>query len=395
MKRETGLRNRGKNASAAIALVILLMLSTSSAVVAAASSSVSIGSATVNNVGESVTLPLMLENAADEISCATILLSYDNAVAHVTSASAGGFDALVYNADNTLGRTTIVVYQTGESGLTGTITIADVTINAVGTGSSSLNLQIETLKNNAGDPVSADVVSGSFTVTASGGSGGSGGSDGTTATPTPSPSPLPSPSLTPVPTVTSAPSASPSPSPSKPEEPGIITVRVGDATVEQGELATITVMLEGVGGEGLSSALINLTYDPKIMKVLSAESSEFDEFMPNIEKGEIRMVGYQTGAEGLKGDVLFAELHVKAVGKTNERTELTLEIKELTDNVGNSLTEHEDFEVVSGYFLIQNAAAASGSEPSKLSFIPIVGLVVITIAVIIGAYFVITRTRKE
>jgi len=91
MKRETGLRNRGKNASAAIALVILLMLSTSSAVVAAASSSVSIGSATVNNVGESVTLPLMLENAADEISCATILLSYDNAVAHVTSASAGGF----------------------------------------------------------------------------------------------------------------------------------------------------------------------------------------------------------------------------------------------------------------------------------------------------------------
>jgi hypothetical protein len=166
MKRETGLRNGIENASAAIALVILLMLSLSS--VSAASTSVSIGSASVNNVGESVTLPLMLENAADEISCATILLSYDNAIAHVTSASTGGFDAFVYNADNAQGRTTIVVYQTGESSLTETIKIADVTINAVGAGSSSLNLQIETLKNNVGDSVSADSVSGSFTVTASG-----------------------------------------------------------------------------------------------------------------------------------------------------------------------------------------------------------------------------------
>ncbi|HUV01888.1 MAG TPA: cohesin domain-containing protein [Desulfobacteria bacterium] len=393
MKREKGSGDVFRFATVASVVIVMLILSASSAVVAASSTSVSIGSATVN-VGESVTLPLMLENAAEEISCATINLSYDNAVAQVTSASTSGFDAFVYNADNALGKTTIVVYQTGESGLTGTIKIADVTITGVGSGSSSLNLQIETLKNNAGDPVSADVVSGSFTVKSSGGgTGGNGGSGGSVTTPTPTPSP----SQTPSPNVTGTPSPSPSPSPSQPEEPGIVTVRVGDVIVGKDEETTVTITINNVGGEGLSSARMNLTFDPKIAKVLSAENREFYEFMSNIEKGQVNMIGYQTGAEGLKGDVVFAEIQVKAVGKTNDRTELRLEVTELTDNVGNSLTEHEDFEVVSGYFLIQNAAASgpepAGSEPSK-PLIPTFG-VVETLAVIIGAFFVIKRTRKE
>ena len=377
--------------SFASVVIVVLILSTSSAVVAAASTSVSIGSATVN-VGESVTLPLMLENATEKISCATIVLSYSNTVAQVTSVDTSDFNAFVYNADNAQGKTTIVVYQTGESGLTGTIKIADVTIKGAGSGSSSLNLAIETLKNNAGVPVSADVTKGSLTVKSSGGStGGNGGSGGSVTTPTPSPSPSP----TPAPTATGTPS--PSPSPSQPEESGIVTVRVGDVAVEKGALATITVLLEGVGGEGLSSALINFSYDPKVVKVLSAENSEFDEFMSNIEKGEVRMVGYQTGAEGLKGDVVFAEIQVKAVGKTNDRSELRLEVTELTDNVGQGLKETEDFNIANGHFTIisegEGAETEAESEPSK-PFIPTLGAVG-TLAVIIGAFFVIKMTRTE
>jgi hypothetical protein len=390
MNREKGSGDMFGFATVASVVIVMLILSTSSAVVAASSTAVSIGSATVN-VGESVTLPLMLENATEEISCATIVLSYDNAVAQVTSASTGGFDALVYNADNAQGKTAIVVYQTGENGLTGTIKIADVTIKGAGSGSSSLNLQIETLKNNAGVPVSADVVSGLFTVKSSGGStGGNGGSGESVTTPTPTPSPSPSP--TPSPAATSTPS--PSPSPSQPGEQGIVTVRVGDVAIEKGALATITVLLEGVGGEGLSSALINFSYDPKVVKVLSAESSEFDEFMANIEKGEVRMVGYQTGAEGLKGDVVFAEIQVKAVGKTNDRSELRVEVTELTDNVGQGLKENEDFTIANGYFtILSEGEGGTESEPSK-PFIPTLG-VVETVAVIIGAFFVIKRTRTE
>jgi hypothetical protein len=374
--------------SVASVMIVMLILGMSSAV-AASSTAVSIGSATVN-VGESVTLPLMLENATEEISCATINLSYNNAIAQVTSVDNSDFNASVYNADNAQGKTTIVVYQTGESGLTGTIKIADVTIKGAGSGSSFLNPQIETLKNNAGVSVSADAVSGSFTVKSSGGStGGNGGSEGSVTTPTQTPSPSP----TPPPNVTSTPSPSPSPSPSQPEEQGIVTVRVGDVAIEKGALATITVMIEEVGGEGLSSALINFSYDPKVVKVLSAESSEFDEFMSNIEEGEVRMVGYQTGVEGLKGDVVFAEIQVKAVGKTNERSALRLEVTELTDNVGQGLKENEDFTIVNGYFTIISKGEGAESEPSK-PLIPTVG-VIETLAVISGAFFVIKRARKK
>ena len=344
MSEERELWNLQKIVSVSSIVVLMLLLSISSAT--ATSTSVSIGS-TYTTVGKSVTLPLMIENAEEGISCATIVLSYNNAIAQVTSVSNSGFDALVYNPDNSQGKTTIVVYQTGAEGLTGNIKIADVTIEAIGVGSSSLNPQIETLKNNVGGNVSAHPISGSFTVKSSGGSGGNGGSGWSTPTPTPSPSPSPTPSAN----ETILPSPSPSPS-SQPEEPGIAIVQVEDATAERGELVNITIMIKGVGGEGLSSALINLTYDPKVVKVISVGNSDYDMFMPNIGKGKVRMVGFQTGVKGLKDDVLFAEIQVKAVGKVNASSELKLEIQELTDNVGKELKEHDDFEVENGFFSI-------------------------------------------
>jgi len=331
----------------------------------------------------------MIENADDEISCATIVLSYDSAIAQVTSVSISGFDALVYNPDNSQGKTTIVAYQTGAEGLTGNIKIADVTIKAIGVGSTSLNLEIDTLKNNVGATVSAHPISGTLTVKSSGGSGGNGGSGWSTPTPTPTPSPSPSP--TPSANETISPSHSPSPLP-QPEGMGIVTVQVGDATVERGELVNITIMIKGVGGVGLSFALINLTYDPKVVKVISVGNSDYDMFMPNIGKGIVRMVGFQTGAEGLKGDVLFAEIQVKAVGKTNESSELGLVIQELLDNVGKELKEHENFEVEHGYFLIKSEEGAE-SEPSK-PIIPSLGVVEI-IAVIVGSYFAIRLRRRK
>ena len=365
-------------------VVLMLILSISSAT--ASSTSVSIGSADTR-VGKSVTLPLMIENADDEISCATIVLSYNNAIAQVTSVSNSGFDALVYNPDNSQGKTTIVVYQTGAEGLTGNIKIADVTIEAIGVGSTSLNLQIETLKNNVGDNVLPDPISGSFTVKSSGGSGGNGGSGWSTPTPTPSPSPSPTPSAN----ETITPSPSPSPS-SQPEEPGIVTVQVGDVTAERGELVNITIMIKGVGGEGLSSALINLTYDPKVVKVISVGNSDYDMFMPNIGKGIVRMVGFQTGAEGLKGDVLFAEIQVKAVGKVNESSELKLEVKELTDNVGKELKEHDDFEVENGFFSI----TGEGKTEALSSAIWIWGVVgVLLLIVVIAGVRQYKRKKKR
>jgi hypothetical protein len=366
----------------------------------AAGAVVSIQSAELK-VGESRTLPIVLADAAEEISCATIIVSYDPAILKVTSVQNTQFDKLVYNSDTAQGKTTIVLYQTGAAGLTGTITLAELTVEALKVGTSSLTLQLETLKNNAGVPVAAAIQGGSVTVKAAdgsgggGGGGGGGGSGSSGGIATPSPSPAPSPSPSPAPSPSPSPSPSPAPSPSAPATtepspsllpPGIITVRIDDLAVASSEVITATIRIEGVGGEGLSSARITLSYNPKIVKVLSAnvESSEFEEFVANPESGTVRMIGYQTGAEGLTGDVTFAQLQLKATGKPGEQTALGLEVIDLIDNVGEVLVEHEDFEVVAGSLTI------TGEGGRKL--IPTCGLVG-TVAMVIGAYLLVRKRR--
>jgi hypothetical protein len=168
--------------------------------------------------------------------------------------------------------------------------------------------------------------------------------------------------------------------------PGIITVRIDDLAVASSEVITATIRIEGVGGEGLSSARITLSYNPKIVKVLSAnaETSEFEEFVANPESGTVRMIGYQTGAEGLTGDVTFAQLQLKATGKPGEQTALGLEVIELIDNVGEVLVGHEDFEVVAGSLTI----TGEGSR----KWIPSCGLAG-TVAMAISAYLALRQRR--
>jgi hypothetical protein len=217
--------------------------------------------------------------------------------------------------------------------------------------------------------------------------GNSGGTPDTTATPTPSPSATvtPAPSLSPSTTVTPAPSPSPSLLPSPSSAPGILTVRIDNLTVASGETVTATVRIVGIGGEGLSSAQINLTYDPEVVNVLSAAGSDFDEFMATIESGMVHMNGSQTGADGLKGDITFAQLQVKAVGKTGDRCELGVEVTDLVDNAGQVLTEHEDFEVVAGSLSITGVGQGS---------IPSIGLAG-TAAMMLGAYLLLRKRRTN
>jgi hypothetical protein len=212
--------------------------------------------------------------------------------------------------------------------------------------------------------------------------GGGGGSSGGIV----SPSPSPSPSLSPAPSP-SAPVTPAAPTPTTPA-PGIITVRINDLTVASGEVTTATIRIENIGGEGLSSARITLTYNPKIVKVLSAnaETSEFDEFVANIESGTVRMIGYQTGAEGLTGDVTFAQLQLKATGKPGEQTALRLEVTELIDNEGQVLVEHKDFEVVAGSLTITGEGGRKWIPSCSLAG---------TVAMVIGAYLLVCKRRDR
>ncbi len=394
LKRYNGLRMVRKIPVAGFMLLILLLVLTTTT---ATATTVSVGSADIKE-GGSATVSVSIENAATEISCATIVLSYDSAIARVTGVSNGDFDKLVYNADDAQGQTTLVVYQTGASGLPGTIKIGDVTLAGINAGTTSLVPKIVTLKDNEGNPISADVASGTFTVRSAGGSGGNGGgSSGGGSTPTPSPTPTPSTTPLTSPSSTATPSSVPataSPSPSGPAESGFITVHIDDVRAEKGEEVTVPIMISGVSGEGLSSARITLTYDPDVVNVLSAESSDFDEFVENIEKGQVRMIGFQTGLEGLTGDVTFAQLHLKAVGKDGRTSALGLEVQELVDNLGTLLTEQNDYAVAAGSLTVGGAGEPEPSEPlSPLIFV--IGIVGLLAVIIISSWFLLLQKRRR
>jgi hypothetical protein len=381
---------------AVFALLLLLLILTSAT---ATATTVSVGSAAITEGGSTI-IPLQIENAATEISCATILLSYDSTIARVTEVSNGDFDKLVYNADDAQGQTTLVVYQTGASGLSGTIKIGDLTLAGINAGTTSLVPQITTLKDNGGNSISADVAIGTFTVRSAGGSGGSsGGSSGGGGTSTPSPTPTPStmpstsPSLTPTP---SSVSATAIPRPSGSAESGFITVHSAAVRAGKGDEVTVPIMISDVGGEGLSSARITLTYDPKVVNVLNAENSDFDEFVSNIEKGQVRMIGFQTGLEGLTGDVTFAQLHLKAVGRDGTTSALGLEVQELVDNHGILLVEeHNDYEVQAGSFTVGSAGEPETVSESSNSLVFVIGIVGMLLAVIIGFYLFVLLKRRS
>jgi len=394
LKRYNGLRMVRKIPVAGFMLLILLLVLTTTT---ATATTVSVGSADIKE-GGSATVSVSIENAATEISCATIVLSYDSAIARVTGVSNGDFDKLVYNADDAQGQTTLVVYQTGASGLPGTIKIGDVTLAGINAGTTSLVPKIVTLKDNEGNPISADVASGTFTVRSAGGSGGNGGgSSGGGSTPTPSPTPTPSTTPLTSPSSTATPSSVPataSPSPSGPAESGFITVHIDDVRAGKGDEVTVPIMISGVSGEGLSSARITLTYDPDVVNVLSAESSDFDEFVENIEKGQVRMIGFQTGLEGLTGDVTFAQLHLKAVGKDGRTSALGLEVQELVDNLGTLLTEQNDYAVAAGSLTVGGAGEPEPSEPlSPLIFV--IGIVGLLAVIIISSWFLLLQKRRR
>ncbi|MGC9443887.1 MAG: cohesin domain-containing protein [Candidatus Methanospirareceae archaeon] len=181
-----------------------------------------------------------------------------------------------------------------------------------------------------------------------------------------------------------------SPSPA----PGIIIVSIGDLTVVNGEVGTTTISIEGSGGPGLSAARISLSYDPAVVTVLSAGSSDFDDFTATIESGLVRMIGSQTDANGLTGDVTFAQVQLKAVGKPGEQTTLGLDVNELVDTVGITLVEQSDYTVTAGSFTVASAAEPEPSATKK-PLIPAITLFGTLLAVIISFCLLVLVKRQR
>lgn len=116
--------------------------------------------------GNNVTVPVMVHDATG-IGCAGINLSYDASVVNVTNAEQGDFtDYFGFDSSNAAdGWVTINAYKTGD-GLTGDVTVAYVTLEAVGDPDeqSALNLGIISLAYPDGTEAPRSTDNGSFIV---------------------------------------------------------------------------------------------------------------------------------------------------------------------------------------------------------------------------------------
>jgi len=125
---------------------------------------------TIGNIyvcaGETATSLIMIKNVSSPgVSAVTINLTYDPSVLKISAVGNSSFDAAVFNINNS-GFVKIVAFQTGESGIVGDVSVADIKFKAVGKAGdfSILNISVITLKDNNGASIPYFVRNGSAVI---------------------------------------------------------------------------------------------------------------------------------------------------------------------------------------------------------------------------------------
>jgi len=154
--------NRIKMLLVAVILAVGILFPT--ATLASPGTTVSITDATLST-GATGSVALSISSATKPISCIDVDVSYSSAVVEVLDASGSDFNSLVDNIQNNLGHTRLVAYVTSETGLTGTIKVADIAFKRLG-GESALTLNVITLKDDDGNSIPFTVVNGRVAATA-------------------------------------------------------------------------------------------------------------------------------------------------------------------------------------------------------------------------------------
>ena len=102
-----------------------------------------------------------------QLGAATIRLHYNASVVHVTSVVEGNLGGTFLSTiDNATGITNMTWFTTAPGGVNGTFTFANVTLHAVGSAgeTSPLNLEVVTLADASGNPISYTEDDGIFTI---------------------------------------------------------------------------------------------------------------------------------------------------------------------------------------------------------------------------------------
>ena len=112
-----------------------------------------------------------------------------------------------------------------------------------------------------------------------------------------------------------------------------ITVSIGNVSLPPQAYATLPIMITNETTQKVSSAEINLTYDPNVVQITGVEGNElFDIFTSNITDGTVSMVG--TNWTFLTTPIKFADVTIKAVGNPGDYSPLNFTTVKLSDEMG-------------------------------------------------------------
>ena len=132
------------------------------------------------------------------------------------------------------------------------------------------------------------------------------------------------------------------------------TIYIPDVSIKSGDSITVPIMINNA--EDVKGAHISLNYDPSVVYVTYLGNSDF-----NFET--FKDVNNSTGsacyvvvniANGLDGNVKFADVTLKAVGSEGDMSSLSLDVVALSD--GESESQRT---VDSGKFIIESSSSTS------------------------------------
>lgn len=147
------------------------------------------------------------------------------------------------------------------------------------------------------------------------------------------------------------------------------TVSINDCASAPEEEVTLAIIVTGF--ENYGTGKINLTYDPLVVHVISvggsSDSTVVSHNNDNIA-GVTSITAWNEG--GVTGDIVFANVVLKAVGSSGESSPLSLEVNKLADtsfNVVNTEQKNGIFKIISADADHESTQSSNGHSSSDLT----------------------------
>lgn len=138
-----------------------------------------------------------------------------------------------------------------------------------------------------------------------------------------------------------------------------VTVTIGDYTSATGGEITMPLMINGVKDYGVGT--INITYDPAVVHVAGVSDGDDSTVTAsniNNTAGIASIAAWNIG--GVSGDIVFANVALKAVGSSGESSPLILTVAKLVDTSMKSIPAGQS----GGTFTISGSSGDAAYTPT-------------------------------